>query len=359
MAVETVEARLWIGTYPAEDTSPGSGEGIWEITLNRTSGKLSGARLVVETPSASFLAERPGGGVLYAVSEGEPGTVSAFAVTGNDDGATSLVPHGPSPALSSGGSAPCHILAQPDAVWVSNYGDGTFTVVDVDHDGAFKGAPRTFPHEGSGPNTERQEGPHAHFSGDVDGAAWVADLGTDQIRRYSRGQNGLEPDGIAATLPPGTGPRHFATYPGSIVVAGELDCALHVVHLDGTTTLPGASATAAPTSEAGSFPSHIARNADGTRLYVAVRGPDVLATFSVTTDDDGRVTAVEHLSDTSVAGRWPRHFAVISGAEADLVVVANQLSSELAVLRMDHRSGAGVLLDTHALPAPACVLPGA
>ena len=51
---------------------------------------------------------------------------------------------------------------------------------------------------------------------------------------------------------------------------------------------------------------------------------------------------LEHLADTPVAGVWPRHFAVVAADDgADLVVVANQESSALVVLRIDPRQARG------------------
>ena len=40
----------------------------------------------------------------------------------------------------------------------------------------------------------------------------------------------------------------------------------------------------------------------------------------------------------------------------DLVVVANQNSSNLTVLRIDREDGSGVLVDELAVPVPACVV---
>ena len=77
-----------------------------------------------------------------------------------------------------------------------------------------------------GPREDRQEGPHAHFAGYAPGGrhVLVADLGTDELRRYLVLEDGLlEPDGIGATLPPGSGPRHFAVRGENIYLVCELD----------------------------------------------------------------------------------------------------------------------------------------
>jgi 6-phosphogluconolactonase len=220
-----------------------------------------------------------------------------------------------------------------------------------------------FAHDGSGPDAGRQEGPHAHFCLGAPGGeyVWVSDLGTDQVRRFRRTEQspvGVIDAGIAVTLPAGTGPRHIAAdHRGYAFVVGELDSSVHVVRVDADNgtgeVIASQPACVSPDTGTGSYPSHVALSPDGSRLYVAVRGPDVLSVFAV-----GAAGAVlTHLADTPIGGVWPRHFAVVAHADGDLVVVANQNSSNLAVLRIDAASGEGQLVADQPLPAPACVLP--
>lgn len=330
--------QLWIGGFAVA----GQDEGIWQVTLDPVTGELSGATLVVETPSPAFLALHPEGHTLYAVSEVEEGAVSAFATD-------SLAPRGTRPTA---GAHPCHVMATARALHLTNYGSGELTTVALDADGALTGDPQTHPHTGSGPDPERQDGPHAHSSARVGDEVWVADLGTDELRRYRPAGGGVDPAGIAAVLPAGSGPRHFVTLPGAVVVATELDsgvCVLEPGEPGDPYRVTGRHDACRTTPPAGgrNYPSHIALSDDGSLLFVAVRGADVIATFAV----DG--AAVRHLADTPTGGRWPRHFAVIG----DLVVVANQNSSDLAVLRIDQVTGHGTLLGVYSQPSPGCVLP--
>jgi 6-phosphogluconolactonase (cycloisomerase 2 family) len=338
--------QLLVGTYPADGAEPGSGEGIWRVTLDRRSGALGAGQLAITTTAPSFLALHPSGRVLYAVGETEQGEVSAFSLYGDQLRHLRTVP--------TGGSFPCHLLASGEALWAANYGDGVVTRLDLNDDGEPLEAPAVYRNAGSGPNQERQEGPHAHYVHDAgNGSVWVTDLGTDEVRRFTRSG----PDGLAAVLPPGTGPRHLAALAGgAVVVVGELDSRLHVLSVGNGSVLSSvpALATSVPDGQP-SQPSHIdvgVSTATRNLLYAATRGPDVLAVFAVT---DGSV--LTHLSDTPVGGVWPRHFAVVSAhdASADFVVVANQYSSSLDVLRVD---GAGHAEQVHslALPVPACVV---
>lgn len=370
--------RLFVGTYPSAD-GPGSGEGVWSVRLDAGTGELMDQRLLVKTPSPSFVALLPSGERLYAVSEQTHGTVAAFAVT-SVDGEPRLAEVG---VARSGGADPCHLVVNAHELWVSNYSSGTFGVVALDPAGDLP--PGTIPlshaHAGSGPVLDRQEGPHAHSSlaTPCGRFAWVMDLGTDEIRRYRRVTHGqgldagiagavavsatLEADGVAVSFPPGTGPRHAVIHPsGTAFVVGELDAAVHMVRTDPDSGggVPFASVPACVTPSRDGvtpLPSHVALSADGMRLYVGVRGPDVVSAFVVHVDEGSGQATLEHRADTHVAGRWPRHFAVVGADDgADLVVVANQESGSLVALRMDRETGVGRVVGQVEIPAPACVV---
>ncbi len=371
---------LWIGTYP--HPASGGAEGVWRVELDAAHGSFVGGSLAATSPSPSFLALA--GDTLYAVGEEERGTVSAFAV-GPDGG---LSPRGD--AVATGGAFPCHVVARGEDVLVANYGDGILTIVPSADDGALTAGARHQPHQGSGTDAARQEGPHAHFvaplaglgaADDGSGDVLVVDLGTDELRRHSPGAPDGTPARVVATFPAGTGPRHLVALPsGHLVVVGELDPALFVLApvraADGGTTYEvvarhEVARTSAPDGSAG-FPSHVAVSADGTRVLAAVRGPDVLAVHAVDPGAHGAAPTLRHLGDSSVGGAWPRHFAVLgvdpaSTPDHDLVVVANQEddrgaasgdgpTSNLTLLRVARADGAGEVLDVLALPAPACVV---
>lgn len=345
---------LWIGTYPAEGAAPGSGEGIWRVGLDPASGQFGDAGLAVVTASPSFLALHPSGRTLYAVAETSPGAVSAFTVDGD---ALTL-----SDSAPTGGDAACHVLATGSGVWIANYGDGVVSYLPVDPEtGAFAAEqPETFPHAGSGPDADRQEGPHAHFVAVAGDDVLVADLGTDELRRYHP-DGTASPTAIAAVLPPGTGPRHLVVLPGgALVVAGELDAHVHVLAPGDAGWEPAPSVPAADLTAPGgapSFPSHITLSSDGRLVAVGVRGADVLAVHRVHDGDTGAPT-LEHLGDVPLGdGAWPRHHAVVEDPAGVIVVVALQGSRELVAIRLDPATGRGEVTDRLELPTPpACVL---
>ncbi|MDA8372040.1 MAG: lactonase family protein [Nocardiopsaceae bacterium] len=346
---------LWIGTYTPGSDPTGSGTGIHRVEFDTVTGRLSGGAPLAATPGPSFLAAHPDGRSLYAVNEKEKGTVTGFAV--GADG--TLTERGSAP---TGGTSPCHLAVHPRGrhVIATNYADGVVSVHPITDDGAPGEPVRLLAHTGSGPDTVRQEGPHAHTVGMApDGRhLLVADLGTDEVRCYAFDPDADDPvagESIAARLTPGTGPRHMAVHPnGHIYVAGELDSRIHVLRWDRdtATTVPVADVPATGVAGVRSYPAEIVLSRDGERLYVSNRGADTIASFEVTEGGSG----LRHLADTATGGSWPRHFALLEGH----IVVANQYSGGLAALCLDPSTG--IPTDTGhrlALPDPVCVLPAA
>ena len=354
---------LWVGTYVADGAEPGSGEGVWQVTVD-AAGRFGEPRRVVATPSPSFLALHPTGRTLYAVGETEPGTVTTFTVS--DDGAALTDPV----TVASGGSSPCHLLALPDALWVANYADGVASVIPLDPaTGALAaGEPTAFPGEGSGPREDRQEGPHAHFTGVVGERVLVSDLGADALRAYPADPAAAAASGtgveVAAALPPGTGPRHFAELPGGALVAvGELDGRLHVLAPAGPDAwAPAAAHPSTVGTYALSQLSHVTLTGD--LVVVGVRGADLLATHrlvpAAATAGPAAAPVLAPLADLALGnGAWPRHHAILGDAQDGhlLAVVARQGTNDLAAVLIDPATGDGSVVGSVSFPTPPmCVL---
>ena len=360
---------LWIGTYPeaGAGTPAGRGEGVWSVGLDPASGTLSGARLAATSPAPSFLAVHPGGRLVYAVGEQSAGTVTAFAAgPAGELGALAVV--------SSGGADPCHLLLALDArtLYVTNYTSGSVAVLPLGADGAFTratiavgGPVQVLRHTGSGRDADRQDGPHAHFAALAPGGAHllVVDLGTDELRRYRIDPGGrLAADGVAATLPAGTGPRHLAVGPDPdgrgelLYVVGELDARVHALRWDrasATASLVQTLPACVTPRRSGEHvhPAHVVLDAG--RLLMSVRGSDVVASFAV----DPPTGFLEPAGEVDSGGSWPRHFAQVDG----VTVVANQVSGTLTVLRPSAPAGAAPANlpspPSLTLPAPACIIP--
>ncbi|MFC0600874.1 lactonase family protein [Streptomyces palmae] len=306
----------------------------------------------------SYLALAPSGRVLYALDEQRDGTVRALAV--GDRG--TLHPLGR--ARSTGGDSPTHLSVHPGGRYLltANYGSGSVAVHPIGADGALGERTDLVRHQGSGPDPERQRGPHAHqVLTDPRGRFVLAvDLGTDSVHSYrldpDRGR--LTPVAQARTAP-GAGPRHLAFHPGGrfAYLVGELDGTLTVAGYDpvrGRLVLRDSWATLPDgvRPEERNYPAGVAVSADGRFVYVSNRGHDSVARFAVT-DGGARLRL---LDTVPCGGSYPRYLGLSPSGR--LLFTGNQRSGTVGVFRVDPRGGElRPVGEPFATGAPVCVLP--
>lgn len=166
--------RAFLGSF----TSAG-GLGVTAASVDRETGALTVLGSTDAVPNPSFLAVGPrrDGAVLYAVGESAPGVAAAFAVDGD-------VPTLLTPAQAVDGDAPTHLALVANHLVTANYTSGSVTALPVLADGSLGAAASVLRHEGSGPDTGRQEAPHAHQVLADPSGNWLVsvDLGTDSVR---------------------------------------------------------------------------------------------------------------------------------------------------------------------------------
>jgi 6-phosphogluconolactonase len=344
--------RLYIGTY----TGTGS-EGIYVCDLEPLSGELHDLRLAAACVSPSFLTMDPGNRVLYTVSEtaqtpdGPGGAVLAF----RQDCRTGLLE--PINRQPSCGTYPCHAALGSGAVWVANYGSGTVAAFPVRADGGLEPADRVFQHRGTGPNTARQEGPHAHsvtLSPDRSRVI-AADLGIDRLLVYREQADGGEAPVSSVALPPGSGPRHLAFHPSGryAYCINELTSAVSALDWDAETGVFEVLQTvpALPEGfEGSSTCADIHVSADGRFVYGSNRGHDSIVVFRI-----DPVSGLLSLSGhAATGGRTPRNFAL--DPTGRYLLTANQDSDEVLVFVLDPDTGIpGAAVGRVAVPKPVCL----
>ena len=180
----TSQHVLYVGGYARADQA-----GIHGCIFDDVTGELTVRGSFAGIVNPSFLSAHPNGHLLYAVSEtskqieGTPGGVRALLCT-DEPWSLELINH-----QMSGGDLPCHLDINAKGEWllVSNYGSGSVGVLPILPDGTLGEMTDLVQHYGSGPNSERQEGPHTHsatFSPDQR-FVMVADLGIDTLVMYS------------------------------------------------------------------------------------------------------------------------------------------------------------------------------
>src|ERR1700693_2680577 len=206
----------FIGTY----TSKTASKGIYSFHFDSATGRLTAMAVAATTQDPSFLSVAPNEKYLYAVNE-----LGEFDGKKNGAGTSySLDPKSRQlrqlNQVPSGGADPCYVSFDGTGKYllVANYSGGSVSTFPVASDGHIEPASAFVQHSGSGPNQERQEGPHAHFiaSSADHRFVFVVDLGLDEVVVYhfDPAIGSLIPNHPPfAKLAPGAGPRHLAFHP--------------------------------------------------------------------------------------------------------------------------------------------------
>ena len=363
---------VYIGTY-TEPAQNGKAAGIYHCRFDPASGALTEPRLVARGRNPSFLALIPSGRFLYTVNElgdtaaGTPGgAISAYTVERSSGDLTFLN------TQPTHGTFPAHLTVDPTGHYVlaANYGTGNLAVYRIEADGRLGVMTDLIQNTGSGPDTQRQEGPHAHMIAFDPSDRWavLVDLGIDQslVYRLDTVTGKLTAQTIttatgteehsAAHATPGEGPRHIAFYPTNryAYVINELAATIDAFAWDapsGTfqrlqtiSTLPAGYADRRSCAEIVVHPS-------GRFVYGSNRGHDSVAIFAVN-EGTGILTALSH---QSTGGKEPRSIALDpSGA---FLLAANQHTDTIVTFRVDPSSGQLTPTGQIAqVPTPVCVL---
>ncbi|HXG60328.1 MAG TPA: lactonase family protein [Planctomycetota bacterium] len=349
---------VYVGTYTGRDGA----RGIELLRLDPASGDLTPAGTAAEASNPSFLAIHPNRRFLYAVNEvadfegRKTGVVSAFAIE-PATGALRFLNR-----QSSEGTGPCYVSVDPSGrcVLVANYGGGSVAALPIREDGGLGPAGSSVKHQGSGPNPRRQKEPHAHciVTDPAGRFAFAADLGLDKVLVYrlDAAAAGLVPnEPPAASVEPGSGPRHFAFHPGGkwAYVINELSSTVTAFRYDaGRGALePFQTVSTLPADFKGTnYTAEVVVSPDGRTLYGSNRGHDSLAIFRID-PADGRLTPAGHVS---TGGKWPRNFALAPGGR--WLLAANQNSDSIVVFRVDSETGGLVPAGRSAKVAkPVCI----
>jgi 6-phosphogluconolactonase len=351
------ELLMYVGTYTS-----GKSEGIYLYRFSLGDGSLRRVGVTRGVSNPSYLTLDSARRFLYAVEETEEfegeksGAVSAFKVD-RKDGSLRFINR-----QASRGGAPCYISADNARrfVLVANYVGGNVAVLPVSKGGRLGKATDVEQDSGSGPNRERQEGPHAHCV-QLDASnrhAYLCDLGTDKVMVYDfdARRGALTPNARPfVSLKPGAGPRHltFDRAGRHVYVLNELDS---------TVTAFARTRTTGALRELKTYPmlpadfkgentgADIHLTPDGRFLYCSNRGHDSIAAFRVDSSTGG-LTPAGH---TPTGGKTPRNFAV--DPTGRFLLVANQRSDSVVTFRIDASTGAlAATGHTTEIPSPVCL----
>lgn len=334
-------AIAYVGSYTS---TPPAGHGLDVVGRTGTAPALTPVRTVAGVPDASWFDRSRDGRTLYATNEGDPdGAISALDVT------TANRPRLLN-SVSSKGSAPTHLSVHSSQKYVlaANYGSGSVVVLPILAGGKLGPATDVQQHQGA----ERDA--HAHQVVNDPTGQWVlsVDLGADSVYVYTldtgSGKLALHQQ---VTLPSGAGPRHLAFHPNGryAYLAQELRPEITVLSWDAAAgrLTPLAVVPAAPAGSTGDlFPGEIAVSTDAKFVYATVRGPNTIATFSVS----GGGATLKLVSSVDTGGNWPRHVAL--SPDERWFYVSNQRSGTVTWLPRDPATGLpGAVAGSLAVPS--------
>lgn len=323
--------ELLVGSY-----TDGASQGIYRYRFD--AGRIDPQPVQVVTASnPSWLTLSADRRQLFAVNEEPAGQVSAFNLESG-----SLINQ-----VASQGSEPTHSSLSHDGhfLFVANYGGsdlegGSLSVLPVGLGGRLGEPVQQMRHEPSRVDAGRQSAPHVHsLVSSPDGRfVFASDLGADRVFGY-RYENALQPlTALGSTaLPPGSGPRHllFGANGKKAYLTLEMSAQVAVFdYLDGNLTLLQTVELSDSEYTDAKAGGALHGSADGRFLYASNRGTaNELVVFAID-PLDGRL---QFLQRRSVEGVHPREFAL--DPEGKFVLVANQKSDQIVVIRRDPQSG--------------------
>ena len=358
MAVQAAQAdRVWFGSVGGENP------GIYAASFDPETGKVGKPELAAKLGNAGFQVLSADGKRMYSICEMAGGPrVAAFRV--GRDGKLEELNRCP-----TGGKGVCFVGLDRTGrcVLAANYGDGSVASFPVLEDGSLGERGSYFRHAGSGPNKNRQRGPHAHsiYAGPDNRFAYAPDLGIDKVMIYrlDAEKGTLEPAG-AAELPPGSGPRHMKFSPDGrfAYVLAEMGSSVAVFRrqpetgaLERLRVVPVLPKDVDPE---GMTCSEIQVSGDGQFLYTANRdtagrGRDSLSVLSV--KDGEKLSLVQTLpAEVEI----PRHINLDPGGR--WLLACGQKSGDISVFEVDAKTGKLRFARRKIeLPTPKCVTFGA
>lgn len=342
LTIHAHAVTLLVGSY-----TDGDSLGIYSYRFDSETGRIDGTPLqVVKSENPSWLVLSTDQRLLFAVNEQGKGQGKASSFNVDAKGVIT-----PLNQASSQGDEPTHASLSHDQryLFVANYAaesqpGGSLVALPVGRDGRLKDFVQQQRHAPSKVDPERQAGAHVHsvvFSPDGH-HLYASDLGADKVFIYrydgASPEHPLSPAKPAAvSLPPGSGPRHLLFDAKGEHAYLTLEMSAEVVMFDvrdgallERQRLPLTELTD-PAAKAGGA-LHL--SADGRFLYVSNRGTaNELVVYTVDADS-GQLSLLQR---RSVEGDHPREFNLDPSGK--FVLVANQKSNEIRVLRRDPRSG--------------------
>jgi|694.fasta_scaffold03187_18 6-phosphogluconolactonase len=331
-----------------------SADGIYLANFDSTTGTITQPALAAKYEKPGFLALHPEKPILYSIGFGK--NVAAFNIA-KDHSLTFIN------EADSGGAGPCHLVVDLTGrtLAVANYGGGTVSTFRLAPDGKIEEMASNIKIQGSGPNPNRQKGPHTHgvYFNKANNLLFAPDLGADEtlIYKFNSLTAEITPnDPAALKAPPGSGPRHMDFSPDEkhAYIINELTNTVTVADFNSKTgsladiqtipTLPDDFKEPSTTAEIEVHPN-------GKFVYGSNRGHDSIVVYQ-RDPKTGKLTFLQH---APCGGKTPRHFAIDPSGK--WLLCGHQNSNTLSILSLNPETGMlSEPKSTIETPAPICIL---
>lgn len=339
----------YVGTYTKAES-----KGIYRFVLDTEKERITDVIAVANIGNPTYIAISKDNKNLYSVvKEGDLGGISVFSIN-EENGELDFVN-----TQMIEGASPCHVSVDADKHHVvsANYHKGTIDLYTLNStDNHISVAISSINHIGSGPNQDRQEKAHTHYSGYTPDEKYIVavDLGIDKLITYKVENNSLV-EVSTLSVKPGSGPRHITFHPNGkfAYIMTELSNEVIVLEYnskDGSFTELQYISTIPSDFNENNQGSAIHISKDGQFVYAGNRGHNSIAIFSVN-QDSGQVQLVDIVSSE---GNWPRDF-VLDPTE-NYLIGSNEMSGTLVLYSRNKATGKLTVIQSDVkVPEAVCV----
>ncbi|BDU38512.1 lactonase family protein [Vibrio nigripulchritudo] len=323
--------ELYIGSYSSHlEGVITNGKGIYKVSFDPETGQFGQAHLHLKCDNPTALAISSDGKNLYTVREVFQHKNPAMIHLHSDETHT---------VWNVQGELPCHIALHenPNFITTAQYWTGEVSLFQFNEQGGAQ-LIRHLEHQGTGPNTNRQEGPHAHYSAFTNGGFHLhsTDLGADKIWSYELDDSGKILNSAYCDVPSGCGPRHMVISPDErfAYVCCELDESLLVLTREdlGWRFHSQIQAFDCDKEIEGSV-SAIRLSPNGRHLYVSGRRQSRIAHFTI----DAQTQLPNREGDFATGGECPRDFTLTQ--DGQWMLIGNQYTNQIVSMRLNQETG--------------------
>lgn len=313
---------------------------------------------IVGIVNPSYLSIDDARGLIYAITEKKEDDAAELHIYQVSDKGRQAVLQS---RITYVGAGSCYIStdSRRTHAFITNYGDGTLTVIKLPEENVPGEVVQHLKFSGNGPDKERQSNSHTHAAilSKDERYLYCSDLGTDCLYRFAYDPGAKLPlhkaDVPYLELPAGSGPRHLATSPDGrwLYVITELSGEIYVFDANEIKNGWLQKVSLRKDGFTGKIEAaDLQINNSGGRLYACSRGEaNEIMVFSVQVMS-GQLKLLQRISAGGVS---PRNLLLCE--QENLLLAANEQSDNVSIFKIQRD---GTLKDDGEqlhIPSPTCI----